>query len=650
MTQPTPRQGQCPSCGAPIEFRLGASRATVCGYCKAIVVRAGQDFQAVGKVADLIPTGSRIDLGSHGVLGGDLPFDVIGRLQYEWQQGVWDEWYIALGDGRWGWLAEAQGRFYVTSRMSRRPLPPRVEPGQSFFIEGLGRFTVGDVKQARIVGAQGELPDPVTLGESPLTADLESEKGGFATLDYGDGSAEPVLYAGRQVPFEALHLGDKSGQALARQARPAGEKLACPSCGAPLSVRIPEQSVRVVCESCNHLLDTSQGAFRVIAALERGRLEPRIPLGSAGTLRGRSFVLVGWMVKSCIVDGVRYPWGEYLLWEEKSQSFAWLVESDGHWQLATALSVADVHSADDAEYHGKRFRHFSSVTGKVDQVLGEFYWAVQAGDTSQLDDYIRPPEGLSRELGGGEVNWTHLEHLEPTEVARAFDRPGLVKERPQGVGEVQPWPHWSTWHTMSHWMLGGMVALVVLLGAFALRRGTVLVDQTFTSQQLLGEATETIPGGERVHGYLSPDFDLAGKGALQVELSSDAAQTWAYAEGAVINETTGESAPFAVESSYYSGVDDGERWTEDNRTASASIGSPGPGPTLVRADLQWQPGHPPPGMRLRVRTESFSIWQFFGALALLSWPLVYPLRLAAFERARWENSNLQPAGKSGGED
>jgi hypothetical protein len=55
-------------------------------------------------------------------------------------------------------------------------------------------------------------------------------------------------------------------------------------------------------------------------------------------------------------------------------------------------------------------------------------------------------------------------------------------------------------------------------------------------------------------------------------------------------------------------------------------------------------------MRLRVRTESFSIWQFFGALALLSWPLVYPLRLAAFERARWENSNLQPAGKSGGED
>ncbi len=122
MTQAAPRQGKCPNCGAPIEFKLGASRATVCGHCQAIVARAGQDFTAVGKVADLIPTGSRIALGSHGVIG-QLAFEVIGRLQYQWQQGVWDEWYVAFADGRWGWLAEAQGRFYVTRRLSPRPVP-----------------------------------------------------------------------------------------------------------------------------------------------------------------------------------------------------------------------------------------------------------------------------------------------------------------------------------------------------------------------------------------------------------------------------------------------------------------------------------------------------------------------------------------------
>ena len=81
----------------------------------------------MGKVADLIPTGSRIALGSHGVIG-QLAFDVIGRLQYQWEQGVWDEWYVAFADGRWAWLAEAQGRFYVTRRLSPRPVPRRVEP------------------------------------------------------------------------------------------------------------------------------------------------------------------------------------------------------------------------------------------------------------------------------------------------------------------------------------------------------------------------------------------------------------------------------------------------------------------------------------------------------------------------------------------
>ena len=644
MTGAAPRQGRCPNCGAPVEFKLGASRATICAHCSAIVVRAGQELEAVGKVADLIPTGSRIALGSHGSVGG-LGFEVIGRLQYQWQQGVWDEWYLAFADGSWGWLAEAQGRFYVTRRMSPRPVPHRVEPGQRFFLQGLGRFTVSDVKQPRIVGARGELPEPVTPGESPLTADCESEKGGFATIDYGDRSGPPVLYAGRQVPFEALHLGELAAEAEARQPRPAGEKLKCPNCGAPLSLRVPEQSVRVVCESCNHLLDTSQGAFRVIGALERGRKEPRIPLGSKGTLRGRELLVVGWMLRSCTVEGVRYPWTEYLCWDEKVQSFAWLVESEGHWQLGTAISVAEVQAGDDAEYRQRRFRHFSSVTARVDQVLGEFYWAVQVGDEVQSDVYIRPPEGLSRELGGGEVNWTHLDHLERAEVARAFDRPGLVQDRPSTVGELQPWPHEATWWTMRRWMAGGILALLALLVAFGVRPARVLVDQAFTPEELLAIPVDTAPGGDQVRGFLSPEFEVGG-GALRVELSSDVVDTWASAQGAVINTASGETAPFALESSFYSGVEDGERWTENERTASAGIGSPGSGTAVLRVDLQWEESRPPPSMRVRVRGETFSIVQFLGCLLLLSWPIVYPLRRAAFERARWESSNLD----SGGED
>jgi hypothetical protein len=645
MSQPAPRTGQCPNCGASIDFKIGASRATVCSYCQAVVARKGQDFEAIGKVADLIPTGSRIALNSKGRLD-KVAFEVVGRLQYEWKSGVWDEWYVAFSDGRWGWLAEAQGRFYLTFKVPPRPLPQRVpEPGESLFLEGLGRFTVSDVKQAQIVGMAGELPDAVTVGESPLTADLESEKGGFATLDLGTDGSHPALYVGRQVAFDALNLGGVEGMGRLKQARPTGDKLKCPNCGAPITVRIPDQTVRVVCESCHNLLDTTQGALQVIEAVSRGKHTPRIPLGAAGNLRGHAVLVAGFMTRSCIVDGIRYPWDEYLLWEEKTQSFLWLVESDGHWQLATPISVAEVHVADDALWNHRRFRHFSSVEGAVEQVLGEFYWEVTQGDTARLDDYVGPPEGLSCERSSGEVNWTHLDHLERAEVAEAFSKPGLATAQQEGVGAIQPWPLEATWTSLSHWMLGALGVLCVMLFVFALRPQTVYLDQQFSSLAMQAGATETTPTGEHMKGFLSKPFELSGHEAVRVEFESDVSQSWAFAGGALINDASGESVPFGVESSYYSGYDDGESWSEGSRSNSDVVSSPGEGKTVARADLQWDPKLlGPPNMHLRVVGDSFSGWQFFMVALLLLWPLLLLMHRASFEKARWYNSNIAPSG------
>ena len=651
MTIAAPRTGQCPNCGAAVDFKIGASRATVCSFCQSVVVRAGQDFQAIGKAADVIPTGSKIALGSKGSLD-KVAFEVIGRLQYEWQAGVWDEWYVAFTDGRWGWLAEAQGRFYVTFKVPPRPLPQKgVVPGASVFIEGLGRFTVSDVKHARIVGIQGELPDHVTLGDSPLTADMESEKGGFATLDFGVAGQPSTLFVGRQVEFEALHLGGLAPAAQLKAPKPTGEKLKCPNCAAPVTLLLPEQSVRVTCQSCGNLLDCSQGAFQVIEAISKGKHQPRIPLGTKGKLRGRELMIVGFMTRSCRVDGARYPWDEYLLWEEKTQDFSWLVDSDGHWQLAQPISVATVHVADDADYNGRRFRHFSNVKGEVELVLGEFYWEVAQGDFAKLDDYVAPPEGLSCERTPGEVNWSHVDHLTREEVAAAFSRTGLAQAVQTGVGAVQPWPYEASWRSMSHWMLGGLALLAVLVVGLAARPSTVYVDQSFTALNMQAGGVDAVgPQGEKVHSFISQPFELDGREALDVEFSSDVSQTWTYAAGAIINDDTGESSPFGVESSYYYGVDDGESWSEGSRTNDDVISAPGAGKSIVRADLQWESGHSPSNMRLRVLSSSFSITQLFVVIFLLLWPLLFLLHKASFERARWDNSNVHPTIHSSGDD
>jgi len=163
------RSGSCPSCGAPLTFAVGSSHAAVCRFCNALVARQGQGFELIGKVADLTPTGTRIALGARGHYLGQ-PFTVAGRLQLAWAEGVWDEWYVSFdghdgGEQRWGWLAEAQSRYYLTFPVRAPDLPPAaaLAPGRGVDIALKGHFVVTDIKDATVAGAAGELPEAVSL-------------------------------------------------------------------------------------------------------------------------------------------------------------------------------------------------------------------------------------------------------------------------------------------------------------------------------------------------------------------------------------------------------------------------------------------------------------------------------------------------------
>ena len=72
-------------------------------------------------------------------------YEIVGRVQYQHPAGgVWDEWYLAFGGDRWGWLAEAQGRFYVTFEVPIRsstdvPTFDQLRSGSSLQLRGEDR-------------------------------------------------------------------------------------------------------------------------------------------------------------------------------------------------------------------------------------------------------------------------------------------------------------------------------------------------------------------------------------------------------------------------------------------------------------------------------------------------------------------------------
>src|SRR5580692_5398191 len=106
-------QANCPSCGAPVTFRWSSAVQTVCPFCHSILIRDEQTLKNVGKVADLPPDPSPIQLLTSGTYN-NKNFDVIGRIIYEYEQGGWNEWHIVFSDGTSGWLSDAQLQYAVS--------------------------------------------------------------------------------------------------------------------------------------------------------------------------------------------------------------------------------------------------------------------------------------------------------------------------------------------------------------------------------------------------------------------------------------------------------------------------------------------------------------------------------------------------------
>ncbi len=202
MTHPTTA---CPNCGAKIEFRWSSSVQTVCPFCRSILVRTDVDLARVGQVADLLPNSSPIQIATEGVYR-DRPFSVTGRIVYAYDAGTWNEWHLVFPGNASGWLADAQAEYEVSFLSTAGgTLPPAgaIRRGQTFVWQGT-QYEVTTLTRARYRGVEGELPFQYWDKEEVLFADLRSNDGRFATLDYSD--PQPLLFLGEAVEFDALRL------------------------------------------------------------------------------------------------------------------------------------------------------------------------------------------------------------------------------------------------------------------------------------------------------------------------------------------------------------------------------------------------------------------------------------------------------------
>ena len=202
-----PEAHHCPSCGAPLAIRNRFVTVVTCEFCGGVSLYDGAHLDPTGRTAQAVQVPSPLYLDATGTVGG-RPFRVLGRLVYEYDGGLWTEWFLEIeGAGR-AWLVEDEGAFSLVQRRDDVEAPPfeSVRPGDTVRTGDLD-VVVDEVGHATVVGAEGQLGAQILPGEAVRYVDGAS---GQDEVSFEYGETEVEVFVGRAVPREAVVVDDET--------------------------------------------------------------------------------------------------------------------------------------------------------------------------------------------------------------------------------------------------------------------------------------------------------------------------------------------------------------------------------------------------------------------------------------------------------
>ncbi|HEY5924650.1 MAG TPA: DUF4178 domain-containing protein, partial [Kofleriaceae bacterium] len=492
------------------------------------------------------------------------------------------------------------------------------------------------------VAANGELPFRLVPEGSYRFVDLSDGEGNFATIDYGDEGDPPKLYTGQQLTLADLHIsGGEVGPP--RDATISSTRLACPNCNAPIELHSPD-ILRAACGYCSHLLDVQAGTLRVLEKLRKA--SPRIPLGTKATFAEGEMTIIGFVERSAQVEGDWYSFEEYLLYAP-AVGFRWLVNSDGHWSYVQPVAVGAVeYVGTKTSYDGVKFRLFQGAQLRVDTVVGEFYWQVKADEQVWGEDFIAPPAMLSKETSGSEENWSLSSYLTPKELAAALgDKLEFQFGSGTGVAPNQPDKAGRAAIPLTLAFLG-LVFLGILFASIA----PATEKYTHVAQIPAGTFTPplegaAVPDENPPNIFFSEPFTLDSGKNVELGFRASLSNNWAFVVASLVNVASGDVISVDATMEYYSGVEDGDSWSEGKEHDAEVVGPVPAGEYVLRLEMSHGAASGEVPLTIRVRQGVFRGIYLGYAIGLLGLPfLILGIASYSTERRRWSNSTQGTSG------
>jgi len=503
---------------------------------------------------------------------------------------------------------------------------------------------------ATTAAADGEIPYQFTPNEQVHYADIAGKGGAFGTIDYS--SDPPWVFVGQQVTLQEIGLGD--AKPVQREARTvSAAAMGCPNCGGPLDLAAPDQSERVTCPNCDSLLDVNQGNLTYLHALNPAPADQQFLLqtGIEGTFAdGNKYKIIGAMIRSVTIEGIKYFWHEYLLYNP-SIGFRWLVHSDNQWNFVEPVNPADVEhpgyiaAGVTVKYAGNTYKIFQDAPAVVEYVMGEFYWRVEQGETVRAVDYVSPPMMLSLEMTGNEMNWSLGRYMTNAEVEKALGVTSLPK--PWGIAPNQPFAgrFYYTWGFVPFLLL--LIVAIFMIPLTGLTK--TILNQQITLPPL---ASQPSPDGN-APGQIafSEPFDVKANSNVQITASAPVSNAWADLDVDLVNDKSEEIESVNIPIEYYSGVEDGESWSEGGQSQDAILSSLSAGQYRLRVEGTWQDWQQPMSVTVKVEQNVNRGVNFCCAgLILLIIPVLNLFRKITFESRRWKDSMFGSSSSGSSDD
>jgi hypothetical protein len=432
---------------------------------------------------------------------------------------------------------------------------------------------------------------------------------------------------------------------------PGVKGLNCPNCGAALAMRGMGRTLSIVCIQCLSILDAADPNLKVLQQFQiKERIQPLIPLGTRGKVRGDVYEVIGFQARVLESDGIEYEWREYVLFNPY-KGFRYLSEYDGHWNDIIILKAIPQETKSKGKravsYSGKTYLHFQSYSAQTIYVMGEFPWRAQVRDVAYLNDFVAPPQMLSSEVVENEVTWSLGEYMTGEQIWQAFSLQG-PPPHPVGVYANQPAPPAK--------IKGIWAACLLLLTALAVMflLSSILMRQENVFRQ---KYSLTARAGQE-ESFVTPTFELKGRSStVELSIDTDLENDWAYFNLALINDNTGEAYDFGRQVSYYHGRDSDGNWSEGSRRDSVLIPSVPAGRYYLRVEPEMD-DNTTASLRPGVRTVNYELglrrdipnntFFWIAAVLLLVPPVFKLIGAGSFERARWAQSDY--AASSSGDD